>query len=94
MGALLLTSLAVVLSATACNAGETDRSFCADVNAQRKICERVKVHCGMILENSSPDLVEKIRQCPISASMDMMPPSGKHPDIGYIPCCVSAGEQP
>lgn len=65
-----------------------DPAFCADVNAIRKRCADILVDCVGQLKNTSQDLVSKIQMCPISVNMDMMPPSGKFPEISVIPCCV------
>lgn len=85
------TALLLLLSAAACKA-EADSSpvFCADVNAQRKsLCMTARFDCAKVLESAPPELVEKVGSCPISATMDLPPVSGEHPEIGNIPCCVS-----
>lgn len=90
--ALICASL-ILLSTTVCKAESDSPTFCADVNAQRKgICMTARFDCAKVLEGVSPELVKKVGNCPISATMDLPPVSGEHPEIGNIPCCVSYGE--
>ncbi len=93
--ALFLAACIFISSTTvACSAEKepdthlSDPAFCADVNAIWKQCQTIKMNCEVALKDARQELVTKISACPISANMDMMPPSGKFPELGHIPCCV------